>query len=95
MVPRGHWKWSNVKEAQLLEELECKEANFLKLKYDKANLDEVINNQTHLSNLQWDKFGQVLAKFEDLFQGKFSAWNGPNIDIKQKEDATLFHGRPY
>ena len=57
MVPCCHWKRSSVKKAQLLEELAHEEANLLESKYKKADLEEVVNNQTHLSNTQQEKLG--------------------------------------
>ena len=95
MVPRGHLKRENVEETQLLEELACEEMNLLESKYEKAEIATVIDNQTHLNSEQREKLSAVLREFEDLFQGKLGAWNGPKIDIELKQGVAPFHGRPY
>ena len=57
----------------MLDKLACEETNLLESKYEKADLANVVDNQTHLSDAQQEKFGWVLTEFEDLFQGKLDA----------------------
>ena len=78
-----------------MEESVCKETHLLNSKYNKADIEAVVNNQTHLYDLQQEKLGCTLAEFEELFQGKIGAWNRPKTDIKLKENTTQFHGAPY
>jgi len=70
----------------------------LNAKYDKANLPAIVrDNCSHLTPLQREKLLSLLLEYESLFDGTLGDWNRlpASIDIKLKEGATPYHGRPY
>ena len=67
----------------------------LDAKYEKADLQEVANAQTHLTQEQRDELHKVLCKHERVFDGTLKKYTGAPIHIELKPDATPVHKRPY
>jgi len=49
--------------------------DILDAKYEKADLDQVVEENTHLSHNQKHKLHHLLTKFNDLFDGTLGKWN--------------------
>lgn len=63
--------------------------------YQKADIEQFIQTQTHLSFEQRMKLKTILLKYESLFDGTLGTWNIPPIDIYLKKDAIPFQSKPY
>ena len=97
MIPRGHWSRKRLeKELELIEEEEdIEENNLLESTYEKPDLQETCNNQTHLDKGKRNKLFAMLKIVEEAFQGILGEWKGRSIDIELKTDAIPYHGRAY
>ena len=99
MQPPGYWNEVRTNEFLELEKEddgeEFNELTLLDSKYEKANLEQVAKDQTHLTPEQQQKLLKVLKKHEAMLQGKKGTWTGEPVDVKLKPNATPFHGRPY
>ena len=67
----------------------------LDAKYEKADLNAVVDNCKHLSVPDQKKLLKLLTEFEDLFDGTLGDWDTEPVSLKLKEDAKLYHGRPF
>ena len=67
----------------------------LDAKYEKADLEKIVDESTHLLNAEREKLLAVLQKYEVLFDGTLGQWTGTEYKIDLREDATPYHGRPY
>jgi len=69
--------------------------DILDTKYEAADLDKVVEENTHLTHKQKQKLHSLLTKFNDLFDGTLGKWNMGAYDIKLRPDATPYHAKPY
>jgi len=63
-------------------------------KYEKADLDQVVEENSHLMHNQKHKLHYLLTKFNDLFDGTLGKWNMGAYEIKLHPDATPYHAKP-
>jgi len=70
-------------------------SRILDAKYAKADLDEVVNSCTHLSNQEQTALRDLLREFEPLFDGTLGHWQGPDYQVELKADASPYHARPF
>ena len=85
------------------EEEECFGEDFMELlattildaTYKKVHLDEVINNQKHLTKKQQMELIKVLIKFEKIFEGKIGLYLHRKVHIELLADAVAKNARPY
>ena len=63
--------------------------------YEKANLDEVVENATSLNREQKRKLLKTLKKFERLFDGTLGRWKTDPVKIQLKEGAKAVNSRWY
>eukprot|EP00957_Ditylum_brightwellii_P160584 12225548-Ditylum_brightwellii.AAC.1 len=60
------------------------------------DVDDVVNNQQHLTENKRALLQAMLKNFEDLFLGKIGVWPGEPIQLKLKDpDMEPFHAKPY
>jgi len=69
--------------------------DILDAKYEAADLDKVVEENTHLTHNQKQKLHSLLTKFNDLFDGTLGKWNMGAYDIELRPDATPYHSKPY
>ena len=43
--------------------------------YEKADLNEVVKQATHINSIQQEMLYQLLKKYEEIFDGKLSEWD--------------------
>ncbi len=67
----------------------------LDAKYDKADLEEITANCTHLEPEEREALLRLLKKHEALFDGTLGDWKGEEYDIELKADAKPYHARAY
>jgi hypothetical protein len=85
----------NINDSFSLEEAADRIKRILDAKYEPANLDEVTNNCTHLTDEERLKLNTLLKKYEHLFDGSLGSWTGEVYDVELKSDATPYHARAY
>ncbi|MFM8622678.1 MAG: pol polyprotein, partial [Holophagaceae bacterium] len=76
-------------------EMQGRITRILDAKYEKADLAEVVRQQTHLTTDEKFLLAKTLKKFEHLFDGTLGDWKGMSVGFELKPDAVPFHGRPY
>ena len=65
-------------------------------KYVKADLEKVVEEQSHLSKKEQKQLLKLLKKFEPLFDGTVGAWKTEPIELELKDPGcTPYHARPY
>ena len=87
--------YSNEAESKAVTEASNRITHILDAKYEKANLDEYVNQCTNLNIEQRIQLNQTLKKFEDLFDGTLGKWKTRPYNIELKEDAKPFYKNPY
>mmetsp|Transcript_27157 Transcript_27157/g.39950 ORF Transcript_27157/g.39950 Transcript_27157/m.39950 type:complete len:553 (-) Transcript_27157:1456-3114(-) len=102
MVPKGYWSKESTDEAlkavfrDKSVKLKAEEQFLVEAKYEKMNVDDVINNQQHLKDDEKIMLKGLLEKYKDLFQGKIGVWPGEPIKLRlKKQDVEPFHAKPY
>ena len=65
----------------------------LDAKYDKADIDEICKEQAELDKAQRDKLGELLRKYEALFDGQLGHWHGQDVKLELKEGVKPYHAR--
>jgi hypothetical protein len=64
-------------------------------KYAKADLEQVVSQATHLTELERAKLHKFLQSHEDLFDGTLGKWNMGAYDIQLQEGAKPYHARAF
>jgi hypothetical protein len=67
----------------------------LDAKYEPANLDEIVNSCSHLTQDEQIQLKTLLKKYEHLFDGSLGTWVGEKYDIELKHDVTPYHARAF
>jgi len=63
--------------------------------YEKANLNEIVQECTHLNEIEKKGLNDLLIKFEQMFDGQLGQWTGKPYEIELKAGATPYHSRPF
>ena len=69
--------------------------HILDAKYEAANLNEIANSCTHLSQDKQQSLQALLEKYNCLFDGSLGTWTGEPYNIELKPDATPYHARAF
>ena len=69
--------------------------NILDAKYKKANLEEIVEGNKHLSKNERKLLLQLLKKFESLFDGTLGEWKTEPVEFELKEGVTPHSQRYY
>ena len=67
----------------------------LDAKYEKADLHEVAESATHLSDDERQRLQSTLEEYTDLFDGTLGKWNMGAYNIELRPDATPYHARAF
>jgi hypothetical protein len=68
----------------------------LDAKYEKANLNAVVNeNFSHLISSDQEKVMRLLTEFEELFDGILGDWNTEPCFLMLRKGAQQYHSRPF
>ena len=65
------------------------------LKYKKANLRKVANDQQHLTQRDQDLLYAILTKYEHLFNGTLGEWATEPVSLNMKEGAKSYSHKHY
>ena len=63
----------------------------LDAKYEKADLDKVVQDCTHLSPLEKQQLLALLKRYEFLFDGTLGKWTTDPVDLELKADVKPYH----
>jgi len=67
----------------------------LDIKYAPADLNQVVQDCTHLTDTEKSALGKLLAKYQDLFDGTLGTWDTEPIELELRPDAKPYHAKPY
>ena len=67
----------------------------LDAKYEKADVNKVAKECTHLTHEQQQKLASILRKHESLFDGTLGEFKGSKYNIELKKDAEPYHAKPF
>ena len=85
----------NIEESYVLQAEETRLQRILDANYEKADLRKVVQECTHLSDIEKNSLYELLIKFEPMFDGKLGQWTGKPYEIELKPGVTPFHSRPF
>ena len=92
------WSINNsmLHEPKITLEATKRAVQILDAKYEKADLQSVVDdNCSHLSLQDQNKLLDLLTEFEDLFDGTLGDWDTKPVSFELKEGAKPYHGRAY
>ena len=69
--------------------------HILDARYEKANINLVVNDMEHLSTTEKQQLKALLFKYEHLFDGTLGKWDTHPVHFELKEGARPFHAKPY
>jgi transposase InsO family protein len=72
-----------------------KSRHILQAKYEKANIQQVVDQQHHLTQIQKDELRTLLNDFEKLFSGKLGRYPHRKIHLDLQPNAPTYTCRPY
>ena len=91
---------ANAMYLDLAESMAVKESSerterILEARYEKADLNKLVNDCDHLTNNQKEKLYKLLRKYEYLFDGTLGDWRAKPVDFQLKEGATPYHAKAF
>ena len=84
-----------ITDSPSLQEAADRIKSILDAKYEPANLDEIAQSCSHLTQVEQLKLKTLLEKYQSLFDGSLGTWVGDPYEIKLRSDAKLYHARAY
>jgi len=84
-----------IPDPDMVEEASNRLKVILDAKYEQADLKEVAETATHLSEDERHHLHMLLEKFKDLFDGSLGKWNMGAYDVELRPDATPYHARAF
>jgi len=67
----------------------------LDMKYAPADLDQIVQESTHLTEYEKSLLGKLLARYHDLFDGTLGTWNTDPIELELRPEVKPYHAKPY
>ena len=67
----------------------------LDIKYAPADLNQVVQDCTHLTDTEKSALGKLLAKYQDLFDGTLGTSKTEPIELELRPEAKPYHAKPY
>ena len=86
-MKENHTIISQSEEPKTTQEMTARVTRILDSKYEKANLEQISKNASHLSLNEQKQLYQVLKKHETLFDGTLGTWNTEPVGFTMKEEA--------
>jgi gag-polyprotein putative aspartyl protease len=85
----------HINEPEAVEEEMSRIRKILDNDYGKADLKDVAEMQTHLSQDERDKLEKLLNKYDDLFDGTLGRWTHPDYKLELKPDVKPYHAKAF
>ena len=96
MTNCGHWTKQSVKQFnECKDQDETEEEFLLDAKYEKIDLNKVVERQTHLNQENKELLQELLQKFKGIFQGTLGRYTGDEVHIELKKNVKTFHAKAY
>ena len=99
---KGHWTINTIKQFWALkaetednDNLGTYATTILDANYEKQDLKDIVDKQTHLTIIQRNLLYKVLSEYKRVFEGKQGEWKGDPVEIELKSDAKPYHAKPY
>ena len=67
----------------------------LDMKYAPADLDQIVQESTHLTEYEKSLLGKLLARYHDLFDGTLGTWNTDPIELELRPEVKPYHAKAY
>lgn len=67
----------------------------LDIKYAPADLNQVVQDCTHLTDTEKSALGRLLTRYQDLFDGTLGTWKTDPIELELRPEAKPYHAKPY
>ena len=64
-------------------------------KYEAADLNEIADQATHLSEEERQGLRVLLLKYAELFDGTLGTWKDEECDFELKPDSTPYHAKAF
>jgi hypothetical protein len=84
-----------ISDSPCLQEATKRIKQILDAKYEPANLDEVAESCSHLTQDERIKLKTLLQKYQSLFNGSLGTWVGKPYNIELRSDAIPYHAQAY
>ena len=84
-----------IAEPEAVTQATARLTQILDAKYEKADLKQVVKDVPELTAQEKSQLLKLLKAYEDLFDGTLGHWTGKPYNIKLKDDANPYYGRPY
>jgi hypothetical protein len=84
-----------ISDSPSLQEAAERIKKILDAKYEPANLDEIVESCSHLTQIEQIQLKTLLKKYEQLFNGSLGTWIGDTYDIELKSDATPYYAKAF
>ena len=95
MIPMKPTECTSDDSFFIKDEMEDDLGRILNAKYEKADLETVVNDYDHLQVQDKEKLLCLLRDYESLFDGTLGTWKGTAYDIELRPDAKPYHARAY
>ena len=82
-------------ESEAVVQAAAKMTKIAESRYEKADLESIVSECTHLSVDECNSLYHLLKQYEFLFDKTLGKWNLPPTDIKEKENAQPYHAKPF
>ena len=82
-------------ESDPIQEAMSRATEILDTDYKKANIDNIVEEYTHLNSKEKSKLKSLLFKHESLFDGTLGTWKTDLVNLELKPGATPYYGHPY
>ena len=93
--PNCQFKDFFVQESDSVKEAMERIKGILDAKYEPANLDEVVEQSTHLNYQEKQMLRKLLEKYKNLFDGTLGQWKDEILEIELKEGIKPYHARAF
>jgi len=67
----------------------------LDIKYAPADLNKIVQDSTHLTDIEKSTLGRLLAKYQDLFDGTLGTWDTDPIELELRPEVKPYHAKAY
>ena len=84
-----------IKESKSIQDATKRIKQILEAKYKPADLNQICQNQEHLSSTEKEKLLKLLCKYNNLFDGTLGKWKGSKVNLDLKSKAELYHTKAF
>ena len=87
--------YTDIPESEAVNSLNERTNRILDAKYEKANIEEYVQECTDLDDLQKHLLKELLYKYEPLFDGTLGKWKMKPVSLRLKPNSKLGSSRPF